>query len=92
MWEEMRSATQEGAAPTPSPKEALHMATLGSARTLGIDHLVGTLEDGKRADYIIVAAPFGAEGEEKIYERLVTETQPHHVHQVVVGGNILKSI
>jgi cytosine/adenosine deaminase-related metal-dependent hydrolase len=92
MWEEMRSATREGAAPTPSPKEALHMATLGSARTLGIDHLVGTLEEGKKADYIIVAAPSGAEGEEKIYGRLVAKTQPHHVHQVVVSGNILKSI
>ena len=92
MWEEVRSATQGGATPTPSPKEVLHMTTLGSARTLGIDHLVGTLEEGKRADYIIVAAPPGSEEGEKIYNQLVTKTQPQHVRQVVVGGNILKSI
>jgi cytosine/adenosine deaminase-related metal-dependent hydrolase len=34
--------------------EVLRLATTGGARVLGIDHLVGTLEPGKRADMICV--------------------------------------
>jgi len=34
--------------------QAVHMATLGSARALGIDSLVGSLEVGKRADFAVV--------------------------------------
>lgn len=30
------------------------MATIGSAKVLGIDHLVGTLEIGKKADIILI--------------------------------------
>ena len=33
--------------------EALHLATLGGARALRIDHLVGSLEVGKQADIVI---------------------------------------
>lgn len=33
-----------------SAREALELATLGSARALGLDHLVGALDVGKRAD------------------------------------------
>lgn len=36
------------------PYEVLRMATIGGAKALGIDHLVGTLEVGKRADMILI--------------------------------------
>lgn len=35
-------------------QQVLFMATLGEARALGLDHLVGSLEVGKRADVILL--------------------------------------
>ena len=33
----------------------LRLATMGGARALGVDHLVGSIEPGKRADLVVVA-------------------------------------
>jgi cytosine/adenosine deaminase-related metal-dependent hydrolase len=38
---------------TPKSEEALYMATMGGARIMGMDHLVGSVTPGKRADLII---------------------------------------
>ena len=35
------------------PAQALHMVTIEPARQLGVDHLVGSLEPGKDADFVI---------------------------------------
>lgn len=35
-------------------KSALRLATMGSAKALGLDHEVGSLEPGKRADVVVV--------------------------------------
>jgi len=40
-----------------SPAEAVAAATLNAAHALGMAHEVGSLEVGKRADLLIVAAP-----------------------------------
>jgi 5-methylthioadenosine/S-adenosylhomocysteine deaminase len=55
---EMRLASllqkpRKGPAAMPA-KEVLRMATIDGARVLGIDHLVGSLETGKRADVTVV--------------------------------------
>ena len=48
-------AKSAGADPTALPAaDVLAMATLGGARALGIDHRVGSIEPGKRADLIAV--------------------------------------
>jgi imidazolonepropionase-like amidohydrolase len=47
---EVRLRIETGA----SPLEAVTMATLGSARCLGLDHSVGTLAVGKLADVIVL--------------------------------------
>jgi len=91
LWDEMRTAVREGSTPIPKAKEVLQMATIGGARCLGLDHLTGTLEEGKKADYILIHAPeFSSEDE--CYSKLVSETEPHHVKRVVVNGHILKAI
>jgi 5-methylthioadenosine/S-adenosylhomocysteine deaminase len=54
LWNEMRAAWAANTALTPAA--VLEMATLGGARVLGMADRVGTLEIGKRADVIAVAA------------------------------------
>jgi 5-methylthioadenosine/S-adenosylhomocysteine deaminase len=59
MFEEMRFAVlmQRGARHrihAMSAQEAVEMATLGGARTLGMDSEIGSLEAGKRADFCVV--------------------------------------
>jgi cytosine/adenosine deaminase-related metal-dependent hydrolase len=51
-------APQEGV-PALLPSAVLQMATLEGARALGWDHLVGSLEAGKRADITAVQLPVG---------------------------------
>ena len=40
---------------TAKSEEALYMATIGGAKTMGLDHLVGSVSPGKRADLIITS-------------------------------------
>jgi 5-methylthioadenosine/S-adenosylhomocysteine deaminase len=60
VFDEMRAAiafarAREGNAGAVPATEALRLATLGSARALGIDEEVGSLVPGKRADLAIVS-------------------------------------
>lgn len=50
------SGRVQGEAERISVPEALHAITLGAAFTLGMDHLIGSIENGKRADFAVLDA------------------------------------
>jgi len=82
--------------PTALPvREALTMATIGGARALHLDHLVGSLERGKRADLAVVAmeglhtSPKFDINKENVYARLVYAAQSTDVRHVMVNGRWL---
>ncbi|WP_343592359.1 amidohydrolase family protein [Paracidovorax wautersii] len=72
------------------PRHVFHMATLGGARALGLDHLTGSLEVGKAADLVVFDGnrphlrphvnPLGS---------LVHTGQGRDVQMVLVDGEIL---
>lgn len=73
------------------PGLVLEMCTIRPARALGIDHLTGSLEVGKRADIILIntrqphLAPFNILPE----ARLVYHAQGQDVDTVIVDGQIV---
>lgn len=74
----------------PSGK-VLELVTIEPARALGIDHLVGSLEKGKKADVIIVnvhqphLAPFGV----MPVQRLVSHAMGQDVDTTIINGRIV---
>ena len=84
-----RARTQDAHAV--SPKQALRMATISGARALGLDHLVGSLEPGKRADLIMLdlyAAPHTV-AVHNVVSHLVHCATPADVQLVMVDGHVL---
>jgi 5-methylthioadenosine/S-adenosylhomocysteine deaminase len=72
-------------------RKVLELATIGGARSMGIDNLVGSLTPGKRADLIMVDTRhlnLAVPGEPA--HMLVEAAQPLNVDTVMVDGRILK--
>jgi len=95
MFEAMRQASflAKHAAhdPTVVPaRTALDLATIGGARALGMDRLIGSLEAGKRADLITVST--SAARQTPLYDpvsHLVYTTRGDDVRTTIVDGKIL---
>jgi cytosine/adenosine deaminase-related metal-dependent hydrolase len=85
--------------------EALHAATLGGARALGMDRRIGSIEEGKDADIVLAKLPAAldpellAAGEDedrrqakmRVIERLFTRNvlRKEHVDKVFVRGRLI---
>lgn len=73
------------------PRRALELATIDGARALGLDHLVGSLRVGKRADLIMVRADaLNMAPARDPAVAIVHSAQPANVDTVMVDGRILK--
>lgn len=97
MFAEMRSAAlvaklAAGDASALSDHQALHAATLGGAKAMGIDHKVGSLEVGKQAD--IIAVDLGQLEQQPVYQpisQLVYTPCGHLVSHSWVNGEAVLS-
>lgn len=79
-----------GEQPTISAEQALEMATLNGARSLGMDQWTGSLEPGKKADLVIhdYCRPEWRPGLDPVTS-LVYSAQSTGVDTVIVDGRIL---
>jgi 5-methylthioadenosine/S-adenosylhomocysteine deaminase len=100
MFEETRLAALLPKVVTGSPvavpaMEALAMATIDGARAIGMDHLIGSLEAGKRADLVVLrgdalhTVPTFETSARSPYSRLVYTSHASDVRHVYVNGRNL---
>ena len=95
MWEEIDTAAKLHKLSSNDPRvvtalEALEMATVRGARALHLDAEIGSLEEGKRADLIVVDfdAPHQTPAY-NVYSHLAYATKAADVRTVVVEGRVL---
>ncbi|PYS24791.1 MAG: amidohydrolase [Acidobacteria bacterium] len=95
LWEEMDTAAKLHKLISNDPKvvsaqEAFEMATIRGARALHLENEIGSLEQGKRADIVIVdlddlnQTPFY-----NIYSDLVYATKASDVRTVIIEGRVV---
>ena len=66
---------------------ALRAATLGGAKALGFDHLVGSIEPGKQADLVCVdLSPLETQPLHHVVSQLIYATGRHQVSDVWIAG------
>lgn len=95
LWEEIDTAAKLHKVATGDPtvvsaREAFAMATIDGARAIDLADKIGSLEVGKRADFVIVSvdAPHQTPLYD-VYSHLVYTTKASDVQTVVVNGRIV---
>ena len=95
MWEEMDTAAKLHKLTTSDPKvlsaeEALALATVGGARALHMEKEIGSLEEGKRADLVVVDLDaLHQTPRYNVYSHLVYATKAGDVRTVVIEGRVV---
>lgn len=77
----------------PDAQQTFEMATLGGARSLGLEKEIGSIEVGKRADLIILDLrkphTWPSEREVNIYNRIVYSARAADVVMTMVNGHLV---
>ncbi len=84
MFQEMRLAQQ--AYPQISPEAIIQMATINGARALGLEHRLGSLAVGKRADLVVISLP-----EETSLDNLphyIVDANPQIIKLILLGRQL----
>ena len=100
MMEETRltAILQKGAFTDPTllpATQAWELATIGGARAIHLDHLIGSLEVGKRADISIIdltathQTPRFDHNDETVYSQLVYTAKSTDVRHVIINGQLV---
>ncbi|HXE22285.1 MAG TPA: amidohydrolase family protein [Rhodoferax sp.] len=95
MFWEMRLAALVGKMQADDPtalttRQMLRLATIDGARVLGIDHLVGSIETGKRADLVVLdRTALEMTPLNDPISNVVYSASPRSVRDVLVDGEIL---
>jgi 5-methylthioadenosine/S-adenosylhomocysteine deaminase len=95
MFEVMKTASllqrlSVGAAAAPRPMQVLRMATINGARAVGLGHVIGSIEVGKRADLIIVDLHHAHDAAiNDLPSHLVHSTRSADVETVIVDGRVV---
>ncbi len=92
LWDEMRTFLKlHSDSVSLSGHDVLSLVTSQASRVLQIDHDVGTLEKGKKADLIVVEAQ-GISLEGDFIKALIDKTTNLNIRNVLVNGAIIKSM
>jgi len=76
-------------------EDVLYMATMGGAKAIGMGDQIGSLEEGKIADIIILddgglyATPMRSFEEDDIVKRLVSSYQSASVQTSIIDGQVV---
>jgi len=100
MFEEIRLANfiAKGSSgdPTALPaRDTLAMATIEGARAIHMDHLIGSIEPGKKADLIVLDldtlhnSPYFSHDPNTIYSRIIYAAKSNDISDVMVNGKWL---
>ena len=95
MWEAMDYAAKLHKLSSGDPKvvtaeEALSLATIGGARALHMEKEIGSLEEGKRADLVVVDLDsLHQTPRYSVYSHLVYATKASDVRTVVIEGRVV---
>jgi len=84
LWDEMRFLRREFPGLF-TPGEVLEMATLGAAKALHLESEAGSLEKGKRGDFLVLT-PHRQTSADELAEALIEESR---LDEVFVGGKAI---
>lgn len=79
--------------PRSMPAQAVvEMATRGGAKAMGLEHEIGSLEEGKKADMVLISLDgwhTRPQNAASVYSQLVYQTQASDVSATIVDGHLL---